>query len=478
VRYGKTENYSSTTSENTDMITNHNVLLEDLDSGTTYHYQVISKDASANSDESGDYTFKTLGAATEDTDLAGFITGAYTAPDISSASATVSKTLSNSVTVSWKTDKEATSVVVYKPEGGNYKDQGDTTTLTTNHEITINDLTPNTKYTFYVKSVDSLGNTGQSDADTFTTSAASDIFNVEVIDVNYDSATVSWETSANATSQLEYGKSREMDKEITKDSDRSKAHAINLTSLNAGTKYYFRIKGEDSSSNIYSSSEYTFSTPAPPEVQDFKVDSIDEHNIKVSFKTNIEADAFVTLTNVEKEEDQHFQGSPEQKTEHSLEVGNLESGVMYKLSVKVRDKEGNTTEKEIDKYTTNKDENPPVIENLRTTSALSQAGKVQTILSWDTDEPSKTMFIYREGIGGNKREVVASEDYTLKHTAVITTLEQGLAYYFNVKAEDKTGNVSITQDRGVLTPKDKKNIIQVITNNFQNIFSWTSNIGL
>ncbi|KKQ05428.1 MAG: Cytochrome C family protein, partial [Candidatus Moranbacteria bacterium GW2011_GWF1_36_4] len=478
VRYGKTENYSSTMTENTDMVTNHNVLLEDLDSGTTYHYQVVSKDASANSDESGDYTFKTLGAATEDTDLAGFITGAYTAPDISSASASVSKTLSNSVTVSWKTDKEATSVVVYKPEGGNYKDQGDTTTLTTNHEITINDLSPNTKYTFYVKSVDSLGNTGQSDTDTFTTSAVSDIFNVEVIDVSYDSATISWETSANTTSQLEYGKSREMDKEITKDGDRSKAHAINLTSLDAGTKYYFRIKGEDSSSNIYSSSEYAFSTPAPPEVQDFKVDSIDEHNIKVSFRTSIETDAFITLTNSEKEDEQHFQGSPEQKTEHSLEVGNLDSGATYKLSVKVRDKEGNTTEKEIDKYTTAKDENPPVISNLRTTSALTQNGKVQTILSWDTDEPAKTMFIYRQGIGGNKKEVVVDENYTVKHTAIITTLEQGTAYYFNAKAVDKSGNTKLEQDRGVLTPKDRKNIIQVITNNFQNIFSWTSNIGM
>jgi hypothetical protein len=478
VRYGKTESYSDTTAENTDMVVNHNVLLEDLDSGTSYHFQVVSKDASDNSDESSDYTFKTLGEATEDTDLSGFIGGAYTAPDISSASASVSKTQSNSATISWKTDKESTSLVVYKPDGGNYKDQGDTSTFVTNHEVTLNDLSPNTKYTFYVKSADSLGNSGQSNTDTFTTAAVSDIFNVEVIDVSYDGATISWETSANTTSQLEYGKTGEMDKDITKDSEKSKAHAINLTSLDAGTKYYFRIKGEDSSANIYSSSEYTFTTPAPPEVQDFKVDSISEHDIKVSFKTNIETDAFITLTNSNKEDEQYFQGSPEQKTEHSLEVGNLESGATYKLSVKVRDKEGNTTEKEIDDYTTSKDENAPVIENLRTTSALSQGGKVQTILSWDTDEPTKTIFIYREGISGNKREVTVDENYTVKHTAVITTLEQGTAYYFNVKAIDKADNVSMTQDRGVLTPKDRKNIIQVITNNFQNIFSWTSNIGL
>lgn len=478
VRYGKTENYSSTTAENTDMITNHNMLLEDLDVGTTYHFQVVSKDASGNSDESTDYTFKTLGAETADTDLAGFIVGAYDAPDISSASASVSKTQSNSATISWTTNKEATSIVAYKPDGGNYKEQGDTNTLVTDHEVELNDLSPNTRYTFYVKSADSLGNVGQSGTDTFTTAAISDIFNVEVIDINYDSATISWETSVNTTSQLEYGKTREMDKNITKSGEKSKAHAINLTDLDTGTKYYFRIKGEDSSTNIYSSSEYTFSTPAPPEVQDFKVDSIDEHNIKVSFKTSVETDAFITLTNSEKEDDQHFQGSPEQKTEHSLEIGNLDSGATYKLSVKVRDKEGNTTEREIDKYTTAKDDNPPVIENLRTTSALTQNGKVQTILSWDTDEPAKTMFIYRQGIGGNKKEVVVDENYTVKHTAVITTLEQGTAYYFNVKAVDKAGNIKLEQDRGVLTPKDRKNIIQVITNNFQNIFSWTSNIGM
>jgi peroxiredoxin len=48
VEYGETEEYGSTTTENTALSTTHNVTLTGLDDSTTYYFKVISKDASGN----------------------------------------------------------------------------------------------------------------------------------------------------------------------------------------------------------------------------------------------------------------------------------------------------------------------------------------------------------------------------------------------------------------------------------------------
>jgi thiol-disulfide isomerase/thioredoxin len=62
VTYGKTETYDSTTSEDTNLSTSHSVTLTGLDDGTTYNFQVISKDSSGNEATSANQTFDTPAA--------------------------------------------------------------------------------------------------------------------------------------------------------------------------------------------------------------------------------------------------------------------------------------------------------------------------------------------------------------------------------------------------------------------------------
>ena len=60
VQYGKTEQYGSTTTENTNLSTSHTVKLTGLDDDTTYYFKVISKDASGNKATlAGDQPFTT-----------------------------------------------------------------------------------------------------------------------------------------------------------------------------------------------------------------------------------------------------------------------------------------------------------------------------------------------------------------------------------------------------------------------------------
>jgi len=60
IEYGIDSNYDNTTAIDTDFTTTHYMILTGLQSGTTYHYRVISKDESDDTAISNDYIFMTL----------------------------------------------------------------------------------------------------------------------------------------------------------------------------------------------------------------------------------------------------------------------------------------------------------------------------------------------------------------------------------------------------------------------------------
>jgi len=109
---------------------------------------------------------------------------------------------------------------------------------------------------------------------------------------------------------------------------------------------------------------------------------------------------------------------------------------------------------------------------VRTDSALTQNDNVQTIISWTTDEPANTSLLYREGQSGEEKEVKITDNETLNHVAVVTTFKPGVVYYFKVKSVDLSGNEGLSTEYALLTPKKKENVVQLIINNFQQIFGW------
>jgi hypothetical protein len=140
----------------------------------------------------------------------------------------------------------------------------------------------------------------------------------------------------------------------------------------------------------------------------------------------------------------------------------------------VRDESGNEAEQKAANFTTNKDETAPKIDQVRIESALAQNDKVQTIISWTTDEDATTKVVYREGKDGEDMDIPTGDGVSQAHISVITNFKSGVIYFFNVKSTDKYGNEAISDTYATLTPKKKENIIQIIVNNFQEIFKWTN----
>lgn len=123
VDYGLTSGYGTTTTE-TDTgtrVSNHTVLLSSLDTCTTYHYRVNSKDTALNLTQSGDYSFKTLGcqessSSSSSSSSSTSTSGSSVSSSSSRASSSVSTTSESSTS---STDAGRTVVIKVEDKDGN-----------------------------------------------------------------------------------------------------------------------------------------------------------------------------------------------------------------------------------------------------------------------------------------------------------------------------------------------------------------------
>jgi Purple acid Phosphatase, N-terminal domain len=155
VEYGTSAVYGSTTTLDTNRVTEHSVNLAGLSVQTTYHYKVKSRDASGLWAESADFMF-TTGSDPGATPL---VISNVIANDISGTKATII----------WTTDRQTTGQVEY----GLTTDYGKTTnldgSLQIDHSVDLKSLKANRTYHYRVTSRDALGNQAQSEDRTFDT---------------------------------------------------------------------------------------------------------------------------------------------------------------------------------------------------------------------------------------------------------------------------------------------------------------------
>ncbi|MFA4818111.1 MAG: fibronectin type III domain-containing protein [Parcubacteria group bacterium] len=459
----------------------HYYHLTGLTPNTLYHIRTQAIDAVHTNVEftSEDVTFTTLEQLY--TASAADALGDHTAPVISNVS--TGTITGESVTVSWDTDEDSSSYVAYGITSGTYENTGgnndvndDPANYVTAHEVIVNGLVPGTKYYYIVRSINVAGLVGESDEGNFTTKAASSLGSIEITSTKLGEATVTWKTSEKMTSVVEYGID-ETYGDSKESTTLAQAHEISISGLKQNIKYHLRVGGKDGSNNLYTSGDYTFTPKSPPAITNVKLSSSTEHEAVISFTTSTATDALITYTSTSDSKDTGSQGNPTLTTTHELTLKNLTAGTTYSYTITAKDIDGNSTTspvagEAVRSFTTGVDTVPPKIDQVRTDSALAQNDKVQTIISWITDELSNTALIYKEGQSAEPKEVKVSDIPTTNHIAVITIFKPGTVYYFKVKSTDLSGNSATSSDFALLTPKRKENIIQIIISNFQDIFSW------
>lgn len=159
-------------------------------------------------------------------------------PVLVTSGPTVTADGDTSVTVTWTTDAECTSVVEYGLTPGYGYSAGDSESVTTNHSVVLSDLSHSSQYYFRVTSAAEGYLDWVSDDLTFRTAIwFSDI----AAEINGQGMIIDWHTDVPATSQVEYWPGTEPHTFTPEIATLTTTHEVLITSLTEGRQYSFRV---------------------------------------------------------------------------------------------------------------------------------------------------------------------------------------------------------------------------------------------
>ncbi len=89
------------------------------------------------------------------------------------------------------------------------------------------------------------------------------ISSVAASSITTNSATVTWTTSENSDTQVEYGTTASYGTLTTLNAALVTSHSVALSGLSANTLYHYRVKSKDAALNLATSGDFTFTTTSP-----------------------------------------------------------------------------------------------------------------------------------------------------------------------------------------------------------------------
>lgn len=449
----------------------------------------------------------------------------------------IASSTDTSVTVTWSTDKPADSIVNFgkQPHYGIMRVPG---TDKETHSVTLDDLDASTIYHFRVSSADNLGNQAVSGDFVFTTGGFQDIDNIDqvssieqqtlvgqvkdviskitdpealklvqqevvdqaqdllrppevigmprAIDVMSTEAKIIWATSRDSNSIVRFASEYQWNGSTYTQTmavleDMTKDHEILLTGLHPATTYHFQVESEDEFGLSGTSGDNTFTTKSPiPTIEDVQIIKIEEDSVTFAWSTNIPAAGAVIYENTVTGE-VRSEGSPEFLTTQTVRLTDLVLGATYVAIVRAENEQGEPSESEPITFTTTRDVEPPIISKVNNESTLFPGAetRIQTIVSWGTDEPSYCRLYYSQGLTSveDATELDENTEQAVDHVRVLTEFLPSTVYKFWVSCKDRSGNEARSEDFVLFTPEKEKSIIDIILENFEGTFGWVKNIG-
>lgn len=397
-------------------------------------------------------------------------------PEIGSQGPIVTELEPRKAVIEWTTNKKASSTVYY----GTSKDYGfenGSATFSVTHKITLFGLDPETLYHFKVVSVDPFGAIGAFADRTFTTPADAGINTIKVSDIGYDRALISWKTGNFTVSQVEYGTSIAYGQvRKTSSGTFSAEHTVQLTDLEPGGEYHFRIVAENEKGVAQRSNDQTFTTVPLPKFESVAAVPRSPNLVEVRWRTNTRTSGVVTYKaqdgpNV----DTQTEASVALNTVHSVLLRNLIGDITYTFSVIATDERGSQVESSPQSFRTPIDRDPPVISHLNISVTRSGDELVLTV-KWKTNEPAKGEVVYGpKNRADESINVPGSSNYITDHSIVATGLKPSTPYQLVAFSVDPSVN-SGSSEINFVSPKFNKSIFQLIIDTFLSRFGWLANL--
>jgi hypothetical protein len=381
----------------------------------------------------------------------------------------------NQAIVSWVTERPATSFVHYGTDPNSLDNSKGSLDLTTDHQVTLTGLEPNTLYYFKAQSFDqernySLDNT-YSKLYSFLTDPAAEIKDVTISDISLNSAVVSWITTVPTKSRIKYGTNSSYGLFTDGEKGYDVKHTQKIVGLNHSSNYKFRIEAATPISGNMTSDEYSFSTLAFPKINNISFQPIKDApttSVNISWDTNVPTTSVVSyrLGGETKELSQS-----EMTKNHQLKLTDLADDSDYVIRISGRDKYGNLVTSDPQKWHSLLDTREPEIKNLTVEHTILGAGRGvegQPLVSLQTNEPTTSQVEYNVG-SESLFDQVSIEDNSLKteHVVVISGLELAQIYNIRPLSRDSSGNKSYGKPTIVTTDQIEMSILDFILDIFE-----------
>lgn len=437
----------------------HLIKVNDLKPNMTYYFRVISSDEKGNQAISGDYSFTTL-KINEST------------PETQTENQPASSTSQN--------DNKGNGA---GPEQDTGKGKGseDTKGEEASAKITkeILDMLEQVNPEDLIKVNEAIDNIAAGEINPPSVLGAS-----PAVETGPDWATIKWVTDKKANSIVAYASAKNYrpdadnpyEMKVGESEEYIFEHEIKITSLYPATEYHYQVLSRPEVGPEGKSKDYTFKTKTVlPEISNLRVSKIEEDAVTVTLSSNIPTKAIVEYTNLTKKITK-LAGSSNPVTIHNIRITDLTIDTTYSAIVHVENEAGEKVDSSPFSFKTVKDVLAPTISKITTDSTLypGEDNKVQTIVSWETDEPSICQFNYQEGVvtTGSSTLMDKEPNPTTKHVQVITSFSQNSVYKYWIKCWDRSLNEAKSDDYTILTPAQEKSIIDMIIGNFESTFGW------
>ncbi len=378
--------------------------------------------------------------------------------------------------ITWKTDKKANQSVKYGATAAYGLEQG-TTSLSTDHTVTLFGLEPETTYHYQATSADVANSSASSKDASFTTPADTGINTIRISDISYTSVIVTWKTGNATLSRIRYGTDTSYGlTKATSSSALTSDHTVQLTDLKEGTEYHFRIEAQNDKGDLLRSTDQTFTTIAEPKFLRLTITSLDINSALVDWQTNTPTTGLVKYQATSgPNQDEQSAGTSDLAVRRQLKLTKLIGDTVYSLKIIATDQQGKQVVSSPQTFRTPLDKDPPTLSELRVAVTRSGDALVMTA-TWKTNEPSRAEMVF-----GPKTRVDQTVDlpgpdsYTTDHTLVATGLLPSTPFSLTAFATDLAGNRG-KADISFVTPKLSKTIFQLLIDSFLSHFGWLTNL--
>lgn len=109
------------------------------------------------------------------------------------------------------------------------------------------------------------------------------------------------------------------------------------------------------------------------------------------------------------------------------------------------------------------------ISGIQNENYLHGKDKVQTIIYWNTNKLADSTLLYRGEKDDEDIEIESSNGDAKKHAIILTTLKPESVYYYRVKSVSQNGEVAVSSQYSMRTPRPKQTILEIVGGNFKTI---------